>query len=161
MAQEKSPAQAQAGAQGEAAEAPARPVQQDVIATQVKDALAVLFAFRLVNVLCVRTFFQPDEYFQALEPAWQLVFGPESGAWMTWVRVEREHALCNIEVKHPLTCTPGMAIQTSLVSSPRRICGRLRYCGKLRKLLVSACSLPSLCSAGCPESHPGWACCLE
>jgi GPI mannosyltransferase 3 len=64
----------------------ARPVQRDTAAAQVKDALAVLFAFRLVNALCVRTYFQPDEYFQALEPAWQLVFGPDSGAWMTWVR---------------------------------------------------------------------------
>lgn len=61
------------------------PIQDDATATQTKEALAVLFAFRLVNALCVRTFFQPDEYFQALEPAWQLVFGPESGAWMTWV----------------------------------------------------------------------------
>ncbi|KAI0168489.1 glycosyltransferase family 22 protein [Pestalotiopsis sp. NC0098] len=62
----------------------ARPVQQNTAAAQVKDALAVLFAFRIANVLCVRTYFQPDEYFQALEPAWQLVFGPDSGAWMTW-----------------------------------------------------------------------------
>ncbi|KAI4596272.1 glycosylphosphatidylinositol anchor biosynthesis [Pestalotiopsis sp. 9143b] len=62
----------------------ARPVQENTAAAQVKDALAVLFAFRIANVLCVRTYFQPDEYFQALEPAWQLVFGPDSGAWMTW-----------------------------------------------------------------------------
>jgi phosphatidylinositol glycan class B len=67
------------------AEAPSRPVQPDAIASQLKDALAVLFAFRLVNAICVQTFFQPDEYFQALEPAWQLVFGEDSGAWMTWV----------------------------------------------------------------------------
>ncbi|KAK6222301.1 glycosylphosphatidylinositol anchor biosynthesis [Pestalotiopsis sp. IQ-011] len=62
----------------------ARPVQQNTAAAQVKDALAVLFAFRIANVLCIRTYFQPDEYFQALEPAWQLVFGPDGGAWMTW-----------------------------------------------------------------------------
>lgn len=66
--------------------APSCHVQQDATATQLKEALAVLFAFRLINVICTRTFFQPDEYYQALEPAWQLVFGPESGAWMTWVR---------------------------------------------------------------------------
>lgn len=83
MAQEKP----QAGASAGVAPPPARPVGQGAAAAVVRDALAVLFAFRLVNVLCVRTFFQPDEYFQALEPAWQLVFGPESGAWMTWVRV--------------------------------------------------------------------------
>jgi phosphatidylinositol glycan class B len=47
--------------------------------------LLFLIAFRLVNALCVRTFFQPDEFFQSLEPAWDIVFGKESGAWITWV----------------------------------------------------------------------------
>ncbi|KAI1777526.1 glycosyltransferase family 22 protein [Hypoxylon cercidicola] len=51
---------------------------------QAREALAVIFAIRLVNALCVRTFFQPDEYFQALEPAWRMVFGEDSGAWLTW-----------------------------------------------------------------------------
>jgi phosphatidylinositol glycan class B len=50
------------------------------------DVFWVLLTFRFFNSLCVRTFFQPDEYFQALEPAWQMAFGPESGAWITWVR---------------------------------------------------------------------------
>jgi GPI mannosyltransferase 3 len=45
-----------------------------------------LLAFRIVNALTLRTFFQPDEYYQSLEPAWQLAFGPNSGAWLTWVR---------------------------------------------------------------------------
>jgi phosphatidylinositol glycan class B len=44
-----------------------------------------LVAFRIFNALSLRTFFQPDEYYQSLEPAWQLAFGPDSGAWMTWV----------------------------------------------------------------------------
>lgn len=48
-----------------------------------------LVAFRLVNALCVRTFFQPDEFFQSLEPAWQIAFGhgegKDTGAWITWV----------------------------------------------------------------------------
>lgn len=47
--------------------------------------LIFLIAFRLLNALTVRTFFQPDEYFQSLEPAWEMVFGRESGAWITWV----------------------------------------------------------------------------
>lgn len=63
-----------------------------------------LFILRLINAACTdRTFFQPDEYFQALEPAWNLAFGPDSGAWLTWascfygllsvlVIVETEHA---------------------------------------------------------------------
>lgn len=42
--------------------------------------------FRSLNVLGTSTFFQPDEFYQSLEPAWQLAFGPDSGAWITWVR---------------------------------------------------------------------------
>ena len=47
-----------------------------------------LLAFRILNAFTLRTFFQPDEYFQSLEPAWQLAFGPDSGAWLTWVRAD-------------------------------------------------------------------------
>lgn len=46
---------------------------------------ALLLLFRLANAFLVVTFFQPDEYFQALEPAWAMVFGKQSGAWLTWV----------------------------------------------------------------------------
>jgi phosphatidylinositol glycan class B len=46
---------------------------------------SALLAFRIVNALTIKTFFQPDEYFQALEPAWKIAFGAESGAWTTWV----------------------------------------------------------------------------
>ncbi|KAH7125283.1 Alg9-like mannosyltransferase family-domain-containing protein [Dendryphion nanum] len=45
---------------------------------------ALLLAFRIVNALTLRTFFQPDEFFQSLEPAWQLAFGQSSNAWITW-----------------------------------------------------------------------------
>jgi Alg9-like mannosyltransferase family len=41
-----------------------------------------ILSFRLVNALAIRAFFQPDEFFQSLEPAWELVFG---GGWVTWV----------------------------------------------------------------------------
>ena len=44
-----------------------------------------LVAFRLLNALSIRTFFQPDEFFQSLEPAWQIAFGKDQGAWITWV----------------------------------------------------------------------------
>lgn len=54
-----------------------KPVPQNI--------LLFLVAFRILNAFCVRTFFQPDEFFQSLEPAWQLVFGRDSGAWITWV----------------------------------------------------------------------------
>lgn len=56
-----------------------------VNAQQAADSLYVLILFRFVNALCVRTFFQPDEYFQSLEPAWRMAFGEGSGAWITWV----------------------------------------------------------------------------
>ncbi|KAL1852206.1 glycosylphosphatidylinositol anchor biosynthesis [Paecilomyces lecythidis] len=46
--------------------------------------LLSLIAFRVLNALCVRTFFQPDEFFQSLEPAWEIAFGKDSGAWITW-----------------------------------------------------------------------------
>jgi hypothetical protein len=46
---------------------------------------ALLLAFRIVNALTLRTFFQPDEFFQSLEPAWQLAFGTTGDAWITWV----------------------------------------------------------------------------
>lgn len=51
--------------------------------------LLYLIAFRLLNALTIRTFFQPDEYFQSLEPAWQMSFGADSGAWITWVSISR------------------------------------------------------------------------
>jgi phosphatidylinositol glycan class B len=55
-----------------------------------QNVLLFLIAFRLVNALCVRTFFQPDEFFQSLEPAWDIVFGKESGAWITWVWTDND-----------------------------------------------------------------------
>ena len=58
---------------------------REVVSAQVRDVLNLLLAFRFINALCVRTFFQPDEYFQALEPAWTIAFGDDSGAWLTWV----------------------------------------------------------------------------
>jgi GPI mannosyltransferase 3 len=51
-----------------------------------RDVLLFLVASRLLNALVIQTFFQPDEYFQALEPAWELAFGRQAGAWITWVR---------------------------------------------------------------------------
>ncbi|KAI8628639.1 glycosyltransferase family 22 protein [Xylariaceae sp. FL1651] len=61
-----------------------------LIADQAREALAVIFTIRFVNALCVRTFFQPDEYYQVLEPAWHMLYGANSGAWLTW---EWRHAL--------------------------------------------------------------------
>ncbi|KAH7041042.1 Alg9-like mannosyltransferase family-domain-containing protein [Microdochium trichocladiopsis] len=55
-----------------------------LVAQQARETLYVMFAWRCINAFACRTFFQPDEYYQALEPAWQMVFGPDSGAWLTW-----------------------------------------------------------------------------
>jgi hypothetical protein len=52
--------------------------------------LRAIIIIRLINAFWVTTFFQPDEYFQALEPAWELAFGPESGAWLTWVSKQED-----------------------------------------------------------------------
>lgn len=50
-----------------------------------ENTFVVLLAYRLLNAFVIKTFFQPDEYYQSLEPAWWLAFGDNSGAWLTWV----------------------------------------------------------------------------
>jgi hypothetical protein len=62
-----------------------RALQHVAESASAQDILLFLIAFRILNALAVRTFFQPDEFFQSLEPAWQMVFGSDSGAWITWV----------------------------------------------------------------------------
>ncbi|KAH8781377.1 Alg9-like mannosyltransferase family-domain-containing protein [Diaporthe sp. PMI_573] len=58
---------------------------QHGLSVQASYVVTGLVLLRTLNALCTgRTFFQPDEYFQALEPAWNLAFGPNSGAWLTW-----------------------------------------------------------------------------
>ena len=61
-----------------------------VVSAQIQDVLTLLFVFRFLNAIILRTFFQPDEYFQSLEPAWNIAFGDQSGAWLTW---EWQHQL--------------------------------------------------------------------
>lgn len=53
----------------------------------MRDVFFVMLFVRFANSLCIKTFFQPDEYFQVLEPAWQMAFGADSGAWITWVSI--------------------------------------------------------------------------
>lgn len=60
-------------------------VRNAIQSANAQDILLFLIAFRILNALTIQTFFQPDEYFQSLEPAWQLAFGESSGAWITWV----------------------------------------------------------------------------
>lgn len=44
-------------------------------------AIGALFAFRLINAFSIKTFFQPDEYYQSLEPAHRYVFGYGYETW--------------------------------------------------------------------------------
>ena len=60
-------------------------VHRDVRKQQKKDIWLLVVCLRLLAALTLSTFFQPDEYFQSLEPAWSLTFGSSSGAWITWV----------------------------------------------------------------------------
>ena len=55
-----------------------------------QDILLFLLAFRILNALSIKTFFQPDEFFQSLEPAWAIAFGFDSGAWITWVNKQTD-----------------------------------------------------------------------
>ncbi|GAB0133571.1 glycosylphosphatidylinositol anchor biosynthesis [Epichloe bromicola] len=64
-----------------------------------------LIIIRLINAWWINTFFQPDEYFQSLEPAWQLAFGSNSGAWLTW---EWHHQLRSS--LHPVLFSAGYLI---------------------------------------------------
>lgn len=84
-----------------------------------------LYILRLYNALNIETFFQPDEYFQALEPAWAAAFGENSGAWITWVRRALESVYLDPVLRYHLT---GMAGTSPLIpASPpvhRRVQGR-------------------------------------
>lgn len=105
-----------------------RELQRHLNSGTPQNILLFLIAFRILNAFCVRTFFQPDEFFQSLEPAWQITFGKESGAWITWVRtialqvfVKGSGYLFYLELL-------GMAASSSVVdtSLPLR-CGLLHF----------------------------------
>lgn len=88
-----------------------------------------LLILRFVDAFTIKTFFQPDEYFQVLEPAWEIAFGEDSGAWITWEWREQLRSsmhpmlfagvyravahLCDI-----LHATPGFRAQ-ALIASPK------------------------------------------
>jgi phosphatidylinositol glycan class B len=43
--------------------------------------ILALLCIRIFNALTICTFFQPDEYYQSLEPAWKLVYGYGETTW--------------------------------------------------------------------------------
>ena len=85
MVNKSEPVKGQQQQQNDATKSEKTGPHSEVLSAQVTDVLTLLLVFRFLNAICVRTFFQPDEYFQALEPAWKIAFGGASGAWMTWV----------------------------------------------------------------------------
>ena len=86
-------------------------------ATTSQDILLFLVAFRIVNALSIRTFFQPDEFFQSLEPAWEIAFGRDSGAWITWVSGK-----ITLLESHALTIKVGMEAPASVCYTSYHIC---------------------------------------
>ena len=48
---------------------------------QDRRLLLLLISLRVFNALTITTFFQPDEYYQSLEPAWRKVFGYGELTW--------------------------------------------------------------------------------
>jgi Alg9-like mannosyltransferase family len=99
-----------------------------------QDILLFLVAFRILNALTIRTFFQPDEYFQSLEPAWRMVFGEESGAWITWVSPSRTRLMLELQSANNLQ---GMEERASICHTPCYLRGSLL-------LRQSCCRSPSI-----------------
>lgn len=73
-------------------------------------AFLVLFTLRLANAFSIRTFFQPDEFFQSLEPAHRFVFGY---GYLTW---EWREALRS--AWHPLLYAVSYKTLLPVVSEP-------------------------------------------
>jgi hypothetical protein len=121
-----------AGAPRPASRGTPRPLHPQVIAAEIEDVLNLLLVFRFINSLCVRTFFQPDEYFQALEPAWSIAFGSNSGAWLTWVgaRVVGVGAAAVADGDNPCPIPPnaGMATPAQIVAAPGSLRAGLQGC---------------------------------
>ena len=144
----------------------------EVVAAQARDILSVLLLFRFVNALCVRTFFQPDEYFQALEPAWNLAFGEQSGAWLTWVGIYSslfvlfslyllffeiisfQKALQKKKGGPSTYTVTGMATSTPLILTPYPFRCRVRMCGSFYGLFSGLSSAPGPHPRCSPEAGP-------
>jgi Alg9-like mannosyltransferase family len=94
-----------------------------------QNILLLIVALRILNALSIQTFFQPDEYFQSLEPAWQMVFGEESGAWITWVHAPltvTRHFWTGADFYSP-TRKLGVETPIAFVHPPSSLCGCLLY----------------------------------
>ncbi|CAK38676.1 uncharacterized protein An04g04110 [Aspergillus niger] len=119
-----------------------------------------LIAFRLVNALTVRTFFQPDEFFQSLEPAWRAAFGDDHAPWITW---EWRHQLRSS--LHPLLFTAVYATTDLLTRllrlSPAWQAECLVAAPKVAQAVIAAVgdlfTWRLACRVYDPMSHEAWA----
>jgi hypothetical protein len=82
----------------------------------------ILLALRILNALTIKTFFQPDEYYQSLEPAWRLAYGADRGAWITWVSAQ---FFRSVHFEPGLTRTAGMAEPIEILATSDSVCWRL------------------------------------
>ena len=115
-----------------------------------QDVFLFLLAFRILNALSIKTFFQPDEFFQSLEPAWEIAFGAESGAWITWV--SDKQASCE---RRLLKVGAGVEKSSSLCDTSCNLCRRLQSI--VRPLLGPASVSDVSCrpSSSGAKSNPG------
>ena len=105
--------------------------------------LLFLIALRTFNALTIRTFFQPDEYYQSLEPAWRFVFGYGELTW-DWREGIRGFLYPSLFVSvWWIADILGIRDATVLVSSaPPLFFWKFADCGRLRCRIW--CRLPLL-----------------
>ncbi|ESK97687.1 glycosyltransferase family 22 protein [Moniliophthora roreri MCA 2997] len=88
----------------------------------------ITFLVRILIALCTRTFFQPDEYFQALEPAHSIIFGYGHLTW-EWATEQPIRSLLYPAVNVPmywfLKVTGLDSWDTLVILGPRFIHGTL------------------------------------
>ena len=88
--------------------------------TDLRTVFAACVLFRVVNALCVRTFFSADEYWQSVEVAHKLVFGYGHLTW-EWTHGLRGylHPLDFPEIPYKIAQTIGLDSTAVTVWSPR------------------------------------------
>lgn len=87
-----------------------------------------IIIIRLINAWWIATFFQPDEFFQSLEPAWRLAFGDNSGAWLTWVCFSTTIAPMCVASARINPNPSGMASSIEILTSSSCFLSRLSSC---------------------------------
>ncbi|KAK3633648.1 glycosylphosphatidylinositol anchor biosynthesis [Elasticomyces elasticus] len=111
----------------------------------VYTVFGLLLALRLVNASSVQTFFQPDEYFQSLEPAWQIAFGKDAGAWITWEW--REHLRSSL---HPM-------LFAAVYRGAAQLCDLLQIAeGSRTVILLAAPKIFQACIAAAALNYWPW-----